>query len=552
MNKEIIYIEPENDITDIIAKVNGSKQKIVALVPPKKSNVLRSAINMKLIAKAAKEFEKAVVLITTDPAIMKLAMNASVLVSENLQSPPSIPTMEDIQAKSSNKEEIIAEEFAKAPKAVDEVIESSELDDDNDDDDETEDKKAKSDKNDSDDKDTKKGKKGKKEPKIPSLDKYRKKIIIGAIAAVALIVFLVWALVFAPSADIVVSIRTTSNNFSENISFTTKSEEEDAKKGKFLLEEQKYSDESEVEFVATGKKDVGEKAKGKVIVSVRVDFHSTSTIDAGTKITYNNLVFYTDSALTFNFDSLLELDSCDSYGQNYCNMSSEVGVTASEPGETYNLASGTILSSENKLINSISAAGDFSGGTSNMITVVQQLDIDAAKNKLTLDSKEEGEAKLYEKISEGDYIIKPSFKYEASDPVSSIAVGAEVKEGTKPKLKATSTFSVYTIDLVRIEEFIREKTNLPDDQKIYSLGDPFVEKFNGVENPAKLKTTYNIGPEITEESILEKVSGRKVGEVQTLISSINGVSNITVNTSFFWVRKVPTDPNKVTITIKEE
>ena len=37
MNKDVIYIEPEDDITDIILKIENSKEKIVALVPPKKA-----------------------------------------------------------------------------------------------------------------------------------------------------------------------------------------------------------------------------------------------------------------------------------------------------------------------------------------------------------------------------------------------------------------------------------------------------------------------------------------------------------------------------------
>ena len=51
MNKDVIYIEPEDDITDIILKIENSKEKIVALVPPKKTNVLRSIVNVKLIYK---------------------------------------------------------------------------------------------------------------------------------------------------------------------------------------------------------------------------------------------------------------------------------------------------------------------------------------------------------------------------------------------------------------------------------------------------------------------------------------------------------------------
>ena len=50
MNKDVIYIEPEDDITDIITKIENSKEKIVALVPPKKAGVFRSAVNIKLMA----------------------------------------------------------------------------------------------------------------------------------------------------------------------------------------------------------------------------------------------------------------------------------------------------------------------------------------------------------------------------------------------------------------------------------------------------------------------------------------------------------------------
>ena len=35
MNKEVIYIDSEDDITDVISKVKSAKEKIVALVPPK-------------------------------------------------------------------------------------------------------------------------------------------------------------------------------------------------------------------------------------------------------------------------------------------------------------------------------------------------------------------------------------------------------------------------------------------------------------------------------------------------------------------------------------
>ena len=94
MNKDVIYIEPEDDITDIIGKVENSKEKIVALVPPKKAGVLRSIVNIKLIAKTGTGTGKKVVLVTTDPAILKLAAVTKLPVTKDLQSAPAVPKIE--------------------------------------------------------------------------------------------------------------------------------------------------------------------------------------------------------------------------------------------------------------------------------------------------------------------------------------------------------------------------------------------------------------------------------------------------------------------------
>ena len=213
MNKDVVYIEPEDDITDIIARVKGAKQKLVALVPPKKIGVLRSAVNTKLIAKAAKAQEKVVVIVTTDPSLMKLAATAGIPVAKTLQSRPKVPS-EIIEEEKNSGEQVIDEndyddEDAGAdadkpaapaampqmnrakPQLADQEISSDDLE-----------------------KDSEKEGKKKKNAKIPTLEKYRKWIIAGGVAFVALIIFLVWAFAFAPAVTIAVSKRTTSNNFS--------------------------------------------------------------------------------------------------------------------------------------------------------------------------------------------------------------------------------------------------------------------------------------------------------------------------------------------------
>ena len=94
MNKDVIYIEPEEDITDILTNIKGAKHKIIALVPPKKTGVLRSAVNFKLISKAARQSGKTIVLITSDESLLKLANSVKMPTAKTLQSKPKLPTEE--------------------------------------------------------------------------------------------------------------------------------------------------------------------------------------------------------------------------------------------------------------------------------------------------------------------------------------------------------------------------------------------------------------------------------------------------------------------------
>ena len=246
MNKDVIYIEPEDDITDIITKIENSKEKIIALVPPKKAGVFRSAVNIKLISKASKAAEKTVVLVTVDPSIVKLAAAVRIPVTKNLQTPPVIPTV-DTEIEETTQEEIIddpdeaIEEEIERAKEADKHKKTDDEEQDEDDDNEEDSLPVKS-----------KGKKGKKSdkdnadaanksgnPVINWIKSHKKTTIFGCIGVVALTIVLVWAFTIAPAVDIAVGISTEPNNFAEMVTFTTNMTEENIREGKFFLEEKK-------------------------------------------------------------------------------------------------------------------------------------------------------------------------------------------------------------------------------------------------------------------------------------------------------------------------
>lgn len=573
MNKEVIYLEPEDDITDILTKLQRAEQKLVALVPPKKATILRSAVNMKLIAKAAKENGKVAVLVTADPAIMKLAMGAKIPVAKTLQSRPVVPTSESVRA-SEAQEQVIDEELGditdqidgkaakntskKASKASDSLSEDEkslsadtlELTDEG---------------LEKGSKEPKKGKKARnKDPKDAStskIAKYKKLIIAGSVAGVLLIILLVWALVFAPAVSIVVAISTISNNFSENVNFTTDLSAEDLAESRFYANEQSYEQEYTAEFTATGRENKGEKATGEVTVNLSFrarDFEDglDFTIPSGARFTTTDgKAFTATESKTIKWVNT-NIAACSSGTATnlICSQSTTVPVAAAAAGEDYNISARTSWStySASGLDANVSNARAFTGGTTNTVTVVSEDDLDTVKDSLIAEHSAEGKEKLLADLSDDDVAIESSFKVEAAKVESTPAVDEEVSDTTKSSAKVTLKFIVYTVDQAKIEEYIKSKMELDAGQKIYDIGEPYFERFTSLEETARLKTVVETGPTVTEEEILEQSRGRKIGEVQSALRSINGVSSVQITPSYFWVSSVPNDPNKVTIELTVE
>ena len=84
MNKDVIYIDVDDDVTAIIGKIKKSKEKIVAIVPPKRVGSLQSAVNLRLLERMAKTDNKQLVLITNNHALVALAASAKIPVAKNL------------------------------------------------------------------------------------------------------------------------------------------------------------------------------------------------------------------------------------------------------------------------------------------------------------------------------------------------------------------------------------------------------------------------------------------------------------------------------------
>lgn len=543
MQKDVVYIDVEDDITAIIGKVKSSKEKVIALVPPKRIGILQSAVNLRLLARAAQGNHKHLVLITNNQALMALSAAAKIPVAKNLQSKPELA---EIPALSVDDEDDIIDgeqlpvgELAKtaavAPKTPDSVVDDLNIDDDT--------PKAMPPTGGA--RPTKP--RVKSGIKVPSFDTFRKKIFIIAGLVVLLIVFLIWAIFFAPRATVVIDARTTAMDINTSVAVgpdLTTDAETSTLKSVVVQDKQAQS----VDFIATGSKDVGEKASGEVRLSTQS--LAPTSVPMGTQLaTTTGLVFTTTAATTIPASTIGP--GCF---PTACPGSVNVGVVAVESGTKYNDASGGMAGAPSGATAQLT--GPTAGGTEKIVKIVTQGDVEKAKAQLVAQKGDDIKKKLQRKFENNIIVIPDSFQSSPADPQAIPAIGQEAPDG-KAKLtsEVTSALSGVTKgDLGKYLKTALENQMNKEEQRVYSDGVTTAKltgfKQSNGNTTATLVAKGQIGPKIDDGEIKEMVKGKRFGEIQDQLKSIEGVNDVETQFWPFWVSTVPSDVNKIKIEFK--
>ena len=137
---------------------------------------------------------------------------------------------------------------------------------------------------------------------VPNFDSFRKKLLLGLLGGGLLVAFLVWAIVLAPSARIIITARTTDAALNSRVNLLTTGKT-DLKAGTIVAVMKSTKKDISVPIVATGKKDVGEKATG----SVTLYNDSFDPITVSGTVTAGGFNFVLSSPITVPKGSCLSL-----------------------------------------------------------------------------------------------------------------------------------------------------------------------------------------------------------------------------------------------------
>lgn len=548
--KDTIYIDVDDEITAIIDKVQASNARVVALVLPKRAPVFQSIVNMKLLKRTATAAKKHIVLITSELNLLPLAGVVGLHIAKTLQSKPEIPEAPSVSDApiSVDEDGTISHEVAAviAPQPVEDQEESIEVDNDEPD---TEVSVADSGATKSE-KDSKPALN--KKLKIPNFNKFRVRLLLIITALVLLIVGWAFAYVVLPKAQIV--ITTNNTNVVSNLTVTgvANATEVNTEKLAIPLVKKEYKKSETQKITATGKKDEGTKATGKATLALTDCSKDQVSVPSGTILTSGEFIFVTQADVLLK--SVKIGSSCQN--SNFPDFSTaKVNVMAQNAGDSYNLSARSYTVTG---LSNVSASGTaMTGGTSKIVTVVAQSDVDGARQK-TLESNEASAKQELATQLKTDGYMPLADTFATADPL----VTASPNVGDTANDVTVTVAVTYTMSGVKeegVKQVLENDINKQiDTQKQTILSNGLDGAVITITNKAAngdvtftLRSNASAGVQQDVDAIKKLVAGKKKGDIQSLLLDRPGIKDVTVSYSPFWIYSTPSSTSKITIQFQQ-
>ncbi len=569
--KDTLYIDVDDEITSVIDKVTTSKNRIIAVVLPKRATVFQSIVNMKLLKKAAQSASKNMVLITSDPAVMPIAAVAGLHVAKTPSSKPYIPEIPSLQEDlAQNETVLIDEEDQESSQSSDGSLSQA-----NESDTATSATKPGAEYGITDDKDVieldntiddeplapdtknqKTKKNRKKIVKIPDFSSFSVRLALGGALILLLIVLWVVGFIILPKATITLNTDTQSVPINTVVTARVGAAELDLENNILPAKRSQVEKIDSVTVPATGEKNVGEKATGIMNLTNCINDGEDKIIPAGTAFSSGNITFVTTEAVTLDF-AIFAGSNCvsDDFGRD-----EDVPVVATQAGPDYNVSAKAYNSS----ISGIQAFGSqMTGGTTQIIKVVSQADVDQAKQQLQDTSKTAALDELKKLVSDSNVRpIDESLTESAPNYDISPAVDVEASEVTVKSIVNYALIGASNEDISAILDSVIKKSlestdaENAQDKNIRENGlDSMIFKLLEQTDEANQKYTFetvgSVGPDINENTIKDSVVGRKRGEIEKQLEAIDGVRSVSVEYSPAWITTTPKSADKIEVIFNE-
>lgn len=559
MKDNALYLEADEDITSAIDKLRQAPPGPVQIVVPKRSTMLQSIINLKLLKKAAESSGKDLVLVTSDKVSSDLAARVGLAVAPAVGAKAALGEAKPAPVVSADDEVIEADDPeppadptpAKAAPAkskrpllrsrpVTEAPVATAL---------------------ADAGETIAGEgpettgpaatvgagadAAASKVKVPNFKRLQRRVLWLAFGLFLVGGYILGMFLFS-RASVTLYANGSKVDVDATFSVDPARGTSDIAEAELAGKPVSYNKDITASFTPTGKKDIGTKATGTMTVanSTGID----QPLVAGTRFQApDGKIFRSNSDITV---PKAYLDS----GGDKVNGTQTVAVTADQNGDSYNEAPAAyaIPALGNPKITA--TGSQMTGGTTKTVTVVTQADIDAAVQAALEKDREAAEKEIQGRAPEGYTGLAASLTAKATDITPSPAIDSEA---TSAEVKLTVAYTQLSVKKGEFEELVKalETKQIGEGNQVYDDGMASAQ-ITASKAEASGRQTFQLaatayaGVKIDQAALAKNLAGKRYGDALEQAKKQPGVTNAEVNLWPGWASTLPTRPDKITVTLK--
>jgi len=535
---QIFYLETNEEVPSIIDRIQKSDDSDIALVVPKGALLIQSIVNLKLVKRESDKLTKNLVVVTTDKIGRNLAAQVGITVYERIE-----------KGKATGK--VPAQEIINSSKESD-IIDGIKIHRYNDADEPAVDHTT--DKVDTQTvliKEVDEFKPGGRSSKKRD-NKIRR--FVAKIILIAVVIMIVagigvgfWAL---PLTNISITLK--AEDYSKELDVALSSSGTDGVKTTLLTAEKTASKSSD----ATGTKNIGEKAKGSLVLYNEYS-SASQPLQSGTRIqSADGKVFRLDSDVvipggTFEVEgSTAKLKSAGTVNTT---------ATADQAGEDYNIGASQLTvpgigsSREDKIYAKTSG---FAGGVSKTVKVVSVNDISDAKidltNQLTSEIQDEMTTKSATSALIQSSLQKNITSFSTSKKADEEASNFDSTGKMEMKVLAYNADELKTFIKTKVKADLAQNQDFILDEKNLSIAE---SEFNIDATTAKLhiKASGKVSDKLDQKALAQQLHGKSYTEANAIVGKLEQFTAVKITaTPSWWFARIPNRSQSLELEIKYE
>ena len=559
--EEILYLEPDEEITSVIDKLKDLPGRSVALVLPKHAQLASSVVNLRLLLTEAKKRKKSIAIVTQDKTGMKLATQVGIpvfaSVTDDTPIEPEVgprPAIDDvIELRESGTEPVQPFQPVAAPiddspvpvKRYDDAVADdapipivsvpnevrAELP-------------------------HQQPVLGERQAAKPTAGKTKALIVAALVSLAVLLAGGAWWFFWGNwHANAILTLQSEPFEAKNEIVIDNSISQADATTGHVPGQRIETETSKTASFDATGTKDVGTKATGTVTVSNRLG--EPVALPKGSRFDRGGLSFLSTEAVTIPAASV----ALDAGGNVVVKPGTgSAHLEANSSGDQFNLAVGdfTISSLTSSQRDKVSATNQvaFTGGESKTIKVVTADDIDHSHQAIitqvtdelmqALQKQSPGLTLLQEGVSLE--VVESSTDKQPNDQADTFSLTAKVR--ARAIGFAPTDYQQMVVSRAQVSVPQGKQLVVNQDDSI----DTKVEKADVGQGQLTLAAVLHtqMVAAIDQSSLIGQLKGKTVGEAQQLLAGQQGVLSATVQVSPAIRATLPSVVSRITIELKRQ